>query len=51
MLKEGVESPSDGIHRIHLTRTDSDGKVYVLFGRYLKKLHPCWLSRLIEGRK
>ena len=44
MLDEGVESVSDGIRRIHLTRTDSDGKVYVLFVRYLKKLHLCWLS-------
>ena len=44
MLDEGVESLSDGIHRIHLTQTDSDGKVYVLLVRYLKKLHPCWLS-------
>ena len=44
MLDEGGESLSDGIHRIHLTRTDYDGKVYVLFVRYLKKLHPCWLS-------
>ena len=44
MLDEGVESLSDGIHRIHRTRTDSDGKVYILFVRYLEKLHPCWLS-------
>ena len=43
MLDEGVESLSDGIHRIHLTQTDSDGKVYVLFARYLEKCHPCWL--------
>ena len=40
MLDEGVESSSDGIHRIHRihrTRTDSDGKVYVLFVRHLEK--------------
>ena len=44
MLDEGVESLSDGIHRIHRTRTDSDGKVYILFVRYLEKVHPFWLS-------
>ena len=37
MLDEGVESLSDGIHRIHLTRTDSDGKVYVLLVRHFEK--------------
>ena len=37
MLHEGVESLSDGIHRIHRTRTDSDEKVYVLFVRYTWK--------------
>ena len=37
MLKDGVESPSDSIHRIHQTRTDSDGKVYVLFVRHFEK--------------
>ena len=41
MLDEGVESLSNGIHRI---QTDSDGKVYVLFVRYLEKCQPCWLS-------
>ena len=44
VLDEGVESLSDGIHRIHLTRTHSDGKVFVLLVRYLKKFHPCWPS-------
>ncbi len=40
MLDEGVESRSDGIHGIHWTRTDSDGKVHVLFVRDLEKVHP-----------
>ena len=38
MLDEGVERLFDGIHRIHRTRTDSDGKVYILFVRYLENL-------------
>ena len=33
----GVENRSDGIHRIHRTRKDSDGKVHVLFGGHLEK--------------
>ena len=43
MLDNGVESSSDGIHRIHWRRTDSDGKVHVPFVRYLEKFHPRWL--------
>ena len=41
MLDEGMESPSDGVHRIHWTRIDSDGKVHFLFVRDLKKFHSC----------
>ena len=41
MSDNGVESCSDSIHRIHRTRCDSDGKIDVLFVRYLEKLHPC----------
>ena len=37
MLDEGVESRSDGVHRIHWTRIDSDGKVHFLFVRDLQK--------------
>ena len=37
MLDEGVESRSDGVHRIHWTRKDSNGKVHFLFVRDLKK--------------
>ena len=33
MLDEGVESRSDGVHRIHWTRIDSDGKVHFSFVR------------------
>ena len=40
MLDEEVKSRSDWIHRIHWTRTDSDGKVHVLFVRDLEKGHP-----------
>ena len=44
MLDEGVESRSDGVHRIHWTRKDSNGKVHFLFVRDLKKkFHPCWM--------
>ena len=42
MLDDGVESRSDGIHRIHWRRADKDGKVHVLLVRYLEKYHPCW---------
>ena len=38
MLDEGVKSRSDGIHRIHWKRTDSDGKVHDLFVRGLKNI-------------
>ena len=37
MSDEGVESRSDGIHRIHWRRSDSDGKVHDLFVRVLEK--------------
>ena len=36
MLDEGVESLSDGVHRIHWTQIDSDGKVHFLFVRDLE---------------
>ena len=36
MLDEGVESRSDGVHRIHWTRIDSDGKAHFLFVRDLE---------------
>ena len=43
MLVEGVESRSDGVHRIHCTRIDFDGKVYFLCVRELEKFHSCWM--------
>ena len=43
MLDKGVESRSDGVHRIHWKRIDSDGKVYFLFVRDLGKFHTCWM--------
>ena len=36
MLDEGMESRFDGVHRIHWTRIDSDGKVHFLFVRDLE---------------
>ena len=36
MLDEGVESRSDGVHLIHWTRKDSNGKVHFLFVGDLK---------------
>ena len=36
MLDEGAESRSDGVHWIHWTRIDYDGKVYFLFVRDLE---------------
>ena len=43
MLDEGVESRSDGVHRIHWIRIDSNGKVHFLFVRDLEKSQPCWM--------
>ena len=40
MLDEGVESRSDGVHRIHWKRIDSDGKVHFLFVRDLDNSPP-----------
>ena len=37
---EGVESRSDGVHRIHWTRIDSDGKVHFPFVRDLDNSTP-----------
>ena len=37
MSDKGVESRSDGIHRIHWRRTDSNGKVHDLLVRVLEK--------------
>ena len=47
MLDEGVESGSDGVHRIQWTRIDFDGKVHFLCVRELEKFHSCW----VRGRK
>ena len=49
MLDEGVESRSDGVHRIHWTRIDSDGKVHFLFVRDLEK-SPFMLDEGVESR-
>ena len=43
MSDEGVESRSDGVHRIHWKRIDSDGKVHFLLVRDLEKSHSCWM--------
>ena len=40
MLDEGVESRSDGVHWIHWTRIDSDGKLQFLFVRDLENSTP-----------
>ena len=39
MLDEGVESRSDGVHRIHWTRIDSDGKVHFSFVRDVREVY------------
>ena len=49
MLDEGVESRSDGHHRIQWTRIDSDGKVYFLFVRDFEK-SPFILDEGVESR-
>ena len=40
MLDEGVESCSEGVHRIHWKRIDSDGKYIFLFVRDLENSTP-----------
>ena len=47
MLHEGVESRSDGVHRIHWKRIDSDGKVHFSICERLRKFHSC----CIRGEK
>ena len=44
-----MESRSDGVHRIHWTRIDSDGKVHFLFVRDLEKFRSCWMKG-VESR-
>ena len=41
MSDEGVESRSDGVHRIHWKRIDSDGKVHFSIRERLRKFHSC----------
>ena len=43
MLNEGMESLSEGVHRIDWTQIYSDGKVHFLFVRDLDKLNSCWM--------
>ena len=50
MLDEGVESRSDGVHRIHWTRIDSDGKVHFSIRERLRMIplmldgfHSCYM--------
>ena len=38
MLDEGVESRSDGVHRIHWTRIESDKKVHFSIRERLRKI-------------
>ena len=46
-----MESRSDGVHRIHWTRKDSDGKVHFLFVRDVEKFHlPLMLGEGVESR-
>ena len=42
MLDEGVESCSEGVHRIHWKRIDSDGKVHFLQVKEGQTDGPCW---------
>ena len=45
---EGVESPSDGVQRIHWTRIVSDGKVYFSIRERLNKV-PLMLDKGVES--
>ena len=49
MLVEGVESRSDGVHRIHWTRIDFDGKVYISLCERIRKI-PLLLDERVESR-
>ena len=50
MLAEEMESRSDGVHRIHWTRIDSDGKIHFSIGERLRMIQlmsdgfrSCWM--------
>ena len=49
MLHEGVESRSDGVHRIHWKRIDSDGKAHFSIPERLRKI-PLMLDVGVESR-
>ena len=49
MLDEGLESCSDGVHRIHWKRIDSGGKVHFSIRERLKKI-PLMLDEGLESR-
>ena len=49
MLDERVESRSDGVHRIHWKRIDSDGKVHFSIRERLRKI-PLMLDEGVESR-
>ena len=49
MFDEGVESRSDGVHRIHWTQIDSDGKVHFSIRERLRKI-PLLLDEGVESR-
>ena len=49
MFDEGVESRSDGVHRIHWTRIDFDGKVIFSVRDRLRKI-PLMLDEGVESR-
>ena len=53
MFDEGVESRSDGVHRIHWTRIDFDGKVIfsvrdrlIMIPLMLGGFHSCYMRGL-----
>ena len=49
MSDEGVESRSDGVHRIHWKRIDSNGKAHFSIRERLKKI-PLMLDEGLESR-
>ena len=49
MLAEGLESRSDGVHRILRTRIDSDGKAHFSIREILRKI-PLMLDKGVESR-
>ena len=50
MLDEGVESRSDGVHRIHRKRIDSDGKAHFSISERFSEKISLMMDEEVESR-